>query len=319
MKIIFMGTPESAVPTLRKCVEDGHEVVSVWTQPDRPAGRGNRLKAPPVKEYALSAGLEVRQPSKIKTDEALALFTAREFDAAVVVAYGRILPPAFLRAPRRGCVNVHFSLLPKYRGAAPVNWALVRGERETGVTTMLMDEGLDTGPVLLQRVTAVEAGETAPRLLERLSHEGAELLAETLARFDEIEPRAQDAAGATHAPVLRREDGLIDWTLDAFGIERRVRGFQPWPNAHTAYQGRRLIIWRAEAAGREAGPGDAAPPDETPGAAGTLVVARGDELSVACGGGTTLRVLELQPEGKQRMPARDFINGARARAGERLG
>ncbi|HEX8351672.1 MAG TPA: methionyl-tRNA formyltransferase, partial [Pyrinomonadaceae bacterium] len=180
MRIIFMGTPDSAVPTLRRCVEAGHEVVGVWTQPDRPAGRGNRLKSPPVKEYALSAGLEVHQPLKIKTEEALALFTAREFDAAVVVAYGRILPPAFLRAPRKGCVNVHFSLLPKYRGAAPVNWAVVRGERETGVTTMLMDEGLDTGPVLLRRATAIERGETAPRLLERLSHEGAELLAETL-------------------------------------------------------------------------------------------------------------------------------------------
>ncbi len=317
-----MGTPESAVPTLRRCVEAGHEVLGVWTQPDRPAGRGNRLKASPVKEYALSKGLEVRQPSKIKTEEALALFTAQEFDAAVVVAYGRILPPPFLRAPRLGCINVHFSLLPKYRGAAPVNWALVRGERETGVTTMLMDEGLDTGPVLLQLTTVIEEGETAPRLLERLSHEGADLLAETLTRFDELEPRAQVDDDATHAPILRREDGLIDWTLDAFQIERRVRGFQPWPNAHTTYNGRRLILWRAEAAGREAGSGDAATPGETgetDAAAGTLVSARGDELVVACGGGTTLRVLELQPEGKQRMPARDFINGSRAQAGERLG
>jgi methionyl-tRNA formyltransferase len=249
----------------------------------------------------------------------LALFTAREFDAAVVVAYGRILPPTFLRAPRRGCVNVHFSLLPKYRGAAPVNWAIIRGERETGVTTMLMDEGLDTGPVLLQRATAIGHDETAPQLLERLSHEGAELLAETLARFDEIEPRAQDGEGATLAPVLRREDGLIDWTLDAFQIERRVRGFQPWPNAHTAYQGRRLILWHAEAHARDAGLGDATPPEESDTAAGTLVVARGDELVVACGGGTTLNVLELQPEGKQRLKARDFINGSRAQSGQRFG
>jgi methionyl-tRNA formyltransferase len=319
MRLIFMGTPESAVPTLRRCVEEGHEVLSVWTQPDRPAGRGNKLKAPPVKEYALSQGLLVRQPSKIKTEEALALFTERELDFAVVVAYGRILPPTFLRAPKLGCVNVHFSLLPKYRGAAPVNWAVVRGERETGVTTMLMDEGLDTGAVLLQRPTPIEHDETAPQLLERLSHTGAELLAETLARFDEITPRAQDDAGATLAPVLRREDGLIDWTRDAFEIERRVRGFQPWPNAHTSYNGRRLILWRAEASGREAGLGDAAPPDEATGAAGTVVVAHGDELVVACGGGTTLRVSELQPEGKQRLKARDFINGSRVKAGERLG
>ena len=313
-----MGTPESAVPTLRRCVEEGHEVLAVWTQPDRPAGRGNRLKAPPVKEFALSRGLAVHQPSKIKNAEALALFAGREFDAAVVVAYGRILPPSFLRAPRLGCINVHFSLLPKYRGAAPVNWALARGERETGVTTMLMDEGLDTGPVLLQRTTAVEEGETAPRLLERLSHEGAELLAETLSRFGEIEPRAQDGARATLAPILRREDGLIDWSLDAAQVEQRVRGFQPWPNAFTTHHGRRLIVWRAEAIGREAGLGDAAPGRGAT-AVGTLVAARGDDLVVACGGETTLRLLEVQPEGKQRLRARDFINGSRAQAGEKLG
>jgi methionyl-tRNA formyltransferase len=319
MRLIFMGTPESAVPTLKKCVEAGHEVVAVWTQPDRPAGRGNKLKAPPVKEYALSQGLTVHQPSKIKTEEALALFTETGFDVAVVVAYGRILPPTFLRAPRRACVNLHFSLLPKYRGAAPVNWAVVRGERETGVTTMLMDEGLDTGAVLLQRATAIEQGETAPQLLERLSHAGADLLAETLARFDEISPRAQTDADATLAPILRREDGLIDWTRDAFEIERRVRGFQPWPNAYTLYNERRLIIWRAEASGREAGLGDAAPTGEASGAAGTVVVAHGDELVVACGGGTTLNISELQPEGKQRLKARDFINGSRVKAGERFG
>jgi methionyl-tRNA formyltransferase len=314
-----MGTPESAVPTLKLCVEAGHEVLRVWTQPDRPAGRGNRLKAPPVKEFALSQGLAVYQPSKIKTEEALALFNEREFDAAVVVAYGRILPPAFLRSPRKACVNVHFSLLPKYRGAAPVNWALVRGERETGVTTMLMDEGLDTGPILLQRPTEIEEGETAPRLLERLAHVGAELLVETLARFDDIEPRAQDDSRATLAPILRREDGLIDWSLDAAQIEQRVRGFQPWPNAFTTHHGRRLIVWNAEARGREVGLGDAAPAGEEATAFGTVVVARGDELVVACGGETTLKLLEVQPEGKQRMRARDFINGSHMQAGEKLG
>ena len=319
MKLVFMGTPESAVPTLRRCLEAGHEVLSVWTQPDRPAGRGNKLKAPPVKEFALSRGLVVHQPSKIKTEEALALFTGREFDAAVVVAYGRILPPSFLRAPRLGCVNVHFSLLPKYRGAAPVNWAIARGERETGVTTMLMDEGLDTGPVLLQRPAEIERDETAPHLLERLSHTGAELLDETLARFEEIEPRPQSDAEATLAPILRREDGLIDWSLDAAQIEHRVRGFQPWPNAFTTHHGRRLIVWRAEARGREAGLGDAAPHEEGVTAAGTLAVARGDDLIVACGAETTLKLLEVQPEGKQRVRARDFINGSRAQAGERLG
>src|ERR1041384_5850173 len=214
MRLVFMGTPDSARLTLRRCVEDGHEVLAVWTQPDRPAGRGKRLKASPVKEYALSRGLAVQQPAKIRNDEARALFKAREVDVAVVVAYGRILPPSFLRAPRRGCVNVHFSLLPKYRGAAPVNWAIVRGERVTGVTTMLIDEGLDTGPILLQRSTEIGVGETAPRLLARLSPEGAELPSQTLARVDEIEPQTQRDADATLAPMLRREDGLIDWTLD---------------------------------------------------------------------------------------------------------
>jgi methionyl-tRNA formyltransferase len=315
MRLVFMGTPESAVPTLRRCVEDGHEVVAVWTQPDRPAGRGNRLKAPPVKEYALSRGLTVHQPTKIKTGEALALFNARPFDAAVVVAYGRILPPAFLRAPALGCVNVHFSLLPKYRGAAPVNWALARGERETGVTTMLMDEGLDTGDILLQRPTAIDEGETAPRLLERLSHTGAELLSETLARFREIEPRKQRDEDATLAPILKREDGLIDWTLDARDIERRVRGFQPWPNAYTSYNGRRLVIHRAEVPWNE----DEGVAGRTQVRPGVIMEARGDALTVSCGGSTALRLLEVQLEGKQRVKARDFINGSHVKAGETLG
>jgi methionyl-tRNA formyltransferase len=324
MRLVFMGTPDSAVPTLRRCVEDGHEVVAVWTQPDRPAGRGNRLKASPVKEYALSRGLTVQQPSKIKTEEALALFTSREFDVAVVVAYGRILPPSFLRAPRRGCVNVHFSLLPKYRGAAPVNWAIARGERVTGVTTMLIDEGLDTGPILLQRPTPIGEDETAPQLLERLSHDGAELLSETLARLDEIDPRPQRDEDATLAPMLRREDGLVDWSLAAADIERRVRGFQPWPNAYTFYKERRLIIWRAVAARRYIL--DCRPLRLEDGykepleleAAGEIISV-GDGLLVACGDMTALRVLELQLEGKQRVSARDFINGTRLHAGERFG
>jgi methionyl-tRNA formyltransferase len=310
-----MGTPESAVPTLKRCVEDGHEVLAVWTQPDRPAGRGNKLKASPVKEYALSQGLTVRQPSKIKTDEALALFTEREFDAAIVVAYGRILPSTFLRAPHFGCINVHFSLLPKYRGAAPVNWAIVRGESETGVTTMLIDEGLDTGPILLQRASPIEDGETALQLLERLSHTGADLLGETLARLGEIEPRPQREEDATLAPLLRREDGVIDWTHDALDIERRVRGFQPWPNAHTSYGGRRLIIWHATALKAHGHDDKHTHPNQT----GEIIEAHGDDLVVACGGETTLRVAALQLEGKQRMSARDFVNGMRVRVGDRLG
>jgi methionyl-tRNA formyltransferase len=306
-----MGTPESAVPTLRRCLEDGHEVAAVWTQPDRPAGRGNRLHEPPVKQFAVDHGLAVHQPVKIKTAEALALFASHDADLGVVVAYGRILPASFLRAPRRGCVNVHFSLLPKYRGAAPVNWAIVRGEAETGVTTMMIDEGLDTGAMLLQRATPVGEDETAPELLARLSETGAQLLGETLARLDEIVPRPQREDEATHAPILKREDGLIDWGMGAQEIERRVRGFQPFPNSFTTFRGQRLVVWRARPAG------DAA--SGARGERGEIIAARGDELIVACGEGGTLRLLEVQAEGKRRMSARDFLNGLRAHAGEILG
>lgn len=311
-----MGTPEAAVPTLRRCVEAGHEVAAVWTQPDRPAGRGKHLKAPPVKEYALSRGIPVHQPLKIKNAEALDLFRSHEAEVAVVVAYGRILPAGFLNAPRRGCVNVHFSLLPKYRGAAPVNWAIVRGESVSGVTTMLIDEGLDTGDILLQREAEIGDGETAPQLLERLSALGAGLLGETLAGLDHIRPRPQDDAAATHAPILKREDGEVDWTLAAADIERRVRGFQPWPNAYTSYKGRRLIIWEAVVA----------PPEtfseaerlKLQAAAPGEIVMRQGHLTVACGGGGALGLRAVQPEGRQKMTARDFVNGMRVVAGERF-
>lgn len=325
MRLIFMGTPETAVPTLRRIVADGHEVVAVWTQPDRPAGRGNKLHASPVKQFALEHNLAVHQPEKIRTEEARSLFASHEADAAIVVAYGRILPASFLNAPRRGCINVHFSLLPKYRGAAPVNWAIVRGERESGVTTMRIDEGLDTGALLLQRATEIGDEETAPELLARLSEMGAELLSETLARIDEIAPRPQRDADATHAPILKREDGLIDWSQSADEIARRVRGFQPFPNSYTTFRAQRLTLWRAQPVEAntqhvEAGARHA---DDTPHARtrthGEIVAARGDEFVIACGGATALRAVEVQPEGKRRMSARDFVNGLRPQPGERLG
>jgi methionyl-tRNA formyltransferase len=326
MRLVFMGTPETAVPTLRRCLEDGHEIVAVWTQPDRPAGRGNRLSAPPVKEFAVSRGLTVHQPAKIKTDEARELFVSHEADACVVVAYGRILPASFLDAPRRGCINVHFSLLPKYRGAAPVNWAIVRGEIETGVTTMRMDEGLDTGALYLQRALPIGDDETAPQVLARLAPLGAELLGETLARLDELEPRPQREEDATHAPILRREDGLIDWNASAFEIDRRARGFQPWPNAHTHFRGQRLVIYHTVPRNAPGEPASGAQADDIATAqadattlAGEIRAAHGDDLEVACGGSTRLRLSEVQLEGKRRMNARDFINGMRVRAGERLG
>lgn len=326
MRLIFMGTPEAAVPTLRRCLEDGHEVAAVWTQPDKPAGRGNKLKSPPVKEFARAHDLDVHQPAKIRTPEAFELFASHKADAAIVVAYGRILPAAFLHAPSLGCINVHFSLLPKYRGAAPVNWAIVRGEKETGVTTMRMDEGLDTGAILLQRATAIAEKETAPELMARLAHLGADLLSETLARFSELNPRAQQEEGATHAPVLRRENGLIDWSQDALTIERCVRGFQPWPNSYTTHAKRKLIVWRAEAERADASFG-ISPGEEIEFNGGEIIEARGDNLIVACGVGdenskdseSVLRLVEVQPEGKRRMSVRDFLNGVQLKTGDRFG
>ena len=304
-----MGTPQAAVPTLRQCLTDGHEVVAVWTQPDRPSGRGNKITFSPVKEFALSQGLQVHQPARIKNDEAKQLFASHHADVAVVVAYGKILPDEFLRAPRRGCINVHFSLLPLYRGAAPSNWAIVNGEKETGVTTMFIEPTLDTGPILLQRKTAIGELETAPELMQRLAEIGAPLLSETLARLHEITPRPQHDRDATFAPVLKKEDGVIDWSQSAFAIERRVRGLQPWPNAHTTFNSKGLIIW------------DAQPSLSVTSniATGELIVAQGDELVVQCGQRTALRVLEVQPEARKKIAARDFINGMRVKVGDRFG
>lgn len=304
-----MGTPQAAVPTLRQCVADGHEVVAVWTQPDKPAGRGNKVSFSPVKEFALSHGLQVFQPARIKNEETKQLFASHDADVAVVVAYGRILPNEFLRAPRRGCINVHFSLLPLYRGAAPANWAIVNGERETGVTTMFIEPALDTGPILLQSKTKIGATETAPELMERLAEIGAGLLGETLARLDELTPRPQRDQYATFAPILRKEDGLIDWSRSAAEIERRVRGFQPWPNAYTTFNSKGLTIWRAQ-------PVESSNPNTTP---GEVIVAHGDELLVSCGEQTALRLIEVQPEARKRIPVRDFINGMRLKVGDRFG
>jgi len=302
-----MGTPQAAVPTLRQVLNDGHEVVAVWTQPDKPAGRGNKVSFTPVKEFALAHGLSVFQPARIRNDEAKQLFASHDADLAVVVAYGRILPDEFLRAPRRGCINVHFSLLPLYRGAAPANWAIVNGETESGVTTMFIEPTLDTGPILLQRKTPIGEKETAPELMQRLAEIGAELLGETLARLDDLTPRPQHDADATFAPVLKKEDGLIDWSQSAFEIERRIRGFQPWPNAYTIYNAKGLTIWSAE-------PSTIA--NATP---GEIVVAQRDELIVSCGDETSLRLLEVQPEARKRIAARDFINGMRLKVGDRFG
>jgi methionyl-tRNA formyltransferase len=309
MRIVFMGTPESAVPSLRRLVEDGHEVAAVWTQPDKPAGRGRKLHPSPIKQFALQHGLAVHQPQKIKTPDAKDLFASHQANVAVVVAYGKILPPEFLEAPKHGCVNVHFSLLPKYRGAAPVNWAIVNGESETGVTTMLIVQELDAGPILLQNATKIGEHETAPELLSRLAGIGADLISETLRNLDQIEPKPQLHAEATLAPILKREDGLIDWTMDASSIERRVRGFQPWPNAFTSFNSQRLIVWRAEPETRE----------DISSMPGTIVAASGETVTITCGDRTLLGISELQPEGSRRMKARDFLNGRDVKVGDIIG
>jgi methionyl-tRNA formyltransferase len=285
-----MGTPGAAVPTLRRCLYDGHEIVAVWTQPDRPSGRGHRVSFSPVKEFAVAHDLPVYQPAKIKNDEALQTFASHDADVAVVVAYGRILPDQFLQTPRRGCINVHFSLLPLYRGAAPANWAIVNGE--------------------------FGANETAPELMERLAEIGAELLGETLSRLNDLTPRPQRDQDATFAPILKKEDGLIDWSRSAIEIERAVRGFQPWPNAFTylnsgslTLKPSRLTVWQAE-------PLEIANPRVT---AGAVLIATDDELLVNCGHPTALRIIEVQPEARKRMTVRDFLNGTHVKVGDRFG
>jgi methionyl-tRNA formyltransferase len=309
MRIVFMGTPESAVPSLKRLLTDGHQVVAVWTQPDKPAGRGDKMHSPPIKEFALEHGLPVEQPKKIKTQEAKELFASYNADVAVVVAYGRILPPEFLRAPRRGCINVHFSLLPLYRGAAPANWAIVNGETKTGVTTMFIEEELDSGPTLLQRETMIGPEETAPQLMQRLSGIGAEVLSETFGQLDRITPRPQHDQDATFAPLLTKQHGLVNWSNNAAMIERCARGFQPWPTAYTHYKSHRLILWK----------GAVTETVSLDGQAGDVIVAHGDDLVVKCGDGTALRLIEVQPEAKRRMSIRDFLNGTHLKVGDRFG
>jgi len=303
-----MGTPQAAVPSLERILIDGHEVVAVYTQPDKPSGRGNKITFSPVKELALAQGLAVFQPQRIKPPEALEQFQSHRADVAVVVAYGRILPATFLNAFSNGAINVHFSLLPKYRGAAPVNWAIVNGETETGVTTMKMDEGLDTGDILLQRSTAIGSDETAIALMERLSVVGAELLFETLRELDSLKPVKQDTDLASLAPIMKKEDGLIDWKSSATEIADRVRGFQPFPTAYTYFQSKRLTLWQA---GATESASDSF-------SLGEVVEAKGNELTISCGFGL-LKIGELQLEGKKRMSTRDFLNGVKLKIGDSLG
>jgi methionyl-tRNA formyltransferase len=309
MKLVFCGTPEFGVPTLEAVIAAGHEVALVVTQPDRAAGRGLEMQAPPVKRVALERGLPVVQPEKIKNNEE---FRARleeiRPDAILVVAYGRIIPPWMLELPRFGNINLHGSLLPKYRGAAPIQWAVANGELVTGVTTMQLDAGLDTGDMLLAQVCPIGREETAVEVYECLAPLGAKLMVKTLHHLEAglIFPEAQDDSLATLAPILKREDGRIDFSRDAKQIYDRWRGFQPWPGAHTLLRGKKLIVQRMHVAG--AGGGE-------PG----VVEVRGDALLVGCGDGGLIGLDEVQLEGKRRMSAAEFLRGNQVRSGERLG
>lgn len=307
MKLVFLGTPEFAVPSLEALVQAGHSVAAVYTQPDRPKGRGQQLAFPPVKESALRLGLEVRQPLKIRTclDELAALSA----DAMVVVGYGQIIPQSIIDLPKHGIFNVHASLLPKYRGAAPIQWAVANGERETGVAIMRIEAGLDTGPVFDVATMEIGPEETSLDIAPRLAAMGARLMVDVLKKVEVGAAYAvpQDHNQATLAPILKKEDGLIDWSRPASGIHNRARGFLPWPGAWTAFRGERLNIWKCRPAEVEI----AGPP-------GRLVF-RNRRLFASCGGATALELIEVQQEGRKRVTAEAFINGARIADGDRLG
>jgi methionyl-tRNA formyltransferase len=309
MRLVFCGTPEFAVPTLEAVIAAGHEVALVVTQPDRAAGRGLEVHVPPVKQAALQHGLPVVQPEKIKNNlELRGRLEEIMPDAILVVAYGRIIPQWMLELPRFGNINLHGSLLPKYRGAAPIQWAVACGELVTGVTTMWLDAGLDTGDMLLAAVCPVGLEETAVDVYGCLAPLGAELMVETLKRLEAgtICPEAQNHSLATLAPILRREDGLVDFSRSAKQIYDRWRGFQPWPGAHTTLRGKKLIVSKMKIG------------EVRSVAAGELLV-DGEQMLVGCAGGTVAELLEVQMEGKKRMSAAEFLRGYQVKSGERLG
>jgi methionyl-tRNA formyltransferase len=302
-RLVFLGTPAFAVPALEAIVSAGYDVLCVVTQPDRPSGRGQALSASPVKRAARRLSLPVDQPERIRRPEAIQRIAVLKPDAMVVVGYGQIIPQSVIDIPPHGIINLHGSLLPKYRGAAPIQWAIANGDTRTGVTTMRIDAGLDTGDMLLKAETEIGPDETAVELGERLARMGAALLVETLAHLDRIMPVKQDPEGAIYAPMLKKEDGQIDWRQPARTIHNRVRGFQPWPGAYTCFRGQQLHIWKSHVAG--AGEGK-------PGALLTR------PLRAVCGEGT-LQLIEVQLEGRKRIAAESFANGQRITADESLG
>lgn len=308
LKLVFCGTPAFAVPTLEKLLEAGFPVSLVVTQPDRPRGRGMELTPSPVKQRALQFGLPVAQPEKIKdNDEFRNRLADIRPDAIIVVGYGRIIPQWMIALPRFGNINLHASLLPKYRGAAPIQWAIARGETVTGVTTMRIDAGLDTGDILLQKEVPIAPEDTAETLAPRLAAIGADLMIDTLHALaaGTISARAQDDNQATLAPTLKKEDGRIDFRRAAKETWDRLRGFQPWPGAFTSFRSKNLNVWDTSLCEAQIGPGE--------------LVVENNRLIVGCGQGSALELIVVQPEGKRRMSARDFIQGYKPRTGELLG
>jgi methionyl-tRNA formyltransferase len=313
LRIVFCGTPAFAVPSLHHLIaQPEFEIVGVVTQPDRPRGRGREIAISAVKAAAGEVGIPVYQPEKIRSDDAYEYFRRVAPDVVVIIAYGQIVPTRLIAIPRLGWINVHASLLPKYRGAAPINWAIINGETRTGVTTMQIDAGLDTGPILLEYETAISADETAPELTARLSEAGAPLIVETLRKLDrgEITPTPQDNSQATLAPILKKDDGKIDWQLSARKIYNRIRGLQPWPGAFTTFRGRNCQVW-----------GKPLKPVAAGGAPGVILPTQEDGLLVICGGpvASVLRVEHIQMEGRNRVTDFEFMRGARIQPGERFG
>jgi methionyl-tRNA formyltransferase len=317
MRLVFCGTPQFAVPTFKRLLAQKHfEIAAVITQPDRPRGRGQEVSFSPVKEAALAAGVPVHQPEKMRQPEAQELLQKLAPDAIVIIAYGQIIPARLLPIPRLGWINLHASLLPKYRGAAPINWAITNGETKTGVTTMRIDAGMDTGDMLLQREIEIGAAETAPELASRMSELGAPLMAETLRGLaaGALTPQPQNHAEATLAPMLKKEFGLIDWSLTAAQVFNRIRGFAPWPGAYTVFRGQMCHVW-----GEPASNGDKArvPILESSGP-GALLAERGTAF-VTCGGATLLHLSAVKLEGRKQVSTAEFLNGARLLPGERFG
>jgi methionyl-tRNA formyltransferase len=313
MRLVFLGTPEFAIPSLKSLVQGGHNVLAVFTQPDRPKGRGNRLSESPVKIAARELGLAVHQPERIRRPEIVDALRSLESDLMVVVGYGQIIPQAIIDLPQYGILNVHGSLLPKYRGAAPIQWAIANGETETGVTIMQIDAGLDTGDMLLKAALSIGPEETAPELSARLAPLGAQLLVEALDRMQagRICREKQNDAEATYAPILKKEDGRIDWQRPAVQIYNRLRGFTPWPAAYTSFRGQPLHILEAK-------PLESAATAQANRVPGLLRIDK-HRLFAVCGHDTELELLELQPAGRKRMSAGSFLNGYEISENERLG